>query len=286
MRTPSLGWQSHLIFPRFDGEIEARDDCLVVRTPGNPTFWWGNFLLFDHAPQPGDAARWTERFDSEVAARVPGARHVALGVDADERFALPHDFVEAGFEMYTIVFLTLEEAALCAPNVPLAEGFEAGVLDLPKRLDELVELQVRTDRQPDGDVEGYRRYRTQRMRRYAEMEAAGLGHWFGVSMPAEPGAPVVADGGLFHGPESGGSAAVTPRDLGRFQHVSTQPEWRRRGLCAALIHAACRHGFEQMGLTRLVIAADPDDIAIRIYERLGFVRRGLMHDIQRRPGGV
>ena len=59
----------------------------------------------------------------------------------------------------------------------------------------------------------------------------------------------------------------------RFQCVSTHPDSRRRGLCTALVHAACRHGFGAMGLRTLVMVADPDDVAIGVYESLGF-RRG------------
>ena len=53
----SAGWRTDLIFARFDGELIERPDCLVVRTPANPSFWWGNFLLFDHAPKAGWARR-------------------------------------------------------------------------------------------------------------------------------------------------------------------------------------------------------------------------------------
>ena len=47
----SLGWRTDLIFARFDGEVVPRCDHLVIRAPHNPTFWWGNFLLYDHAPR-------------------------------------------------------------------------------------------------------------------------------------------------------------------------------------------------------------------------------------------
>ena len=47
----SLGWRTDLIFARFDGKVAPRSDHLVIRTPPNPTFWWGNSLLFDHAPR-------------------------------------------------------------------------------------------------------------------------------------------------------------------------------------------------------------------------------------------
>ena len=62
MKPPSaltLGWRTDLNFVRFDGELIERADYIVVRTPANPTYWWGNFLLFDQAPQAGDAAEWS-----------------------------------------------------------------------------------------------------------------------------------------------------------------------------------------------------------------------------------
>jgi len=42
------------------------------------------------------------------------------------------------------------------------------------------------------------------------------------------------------------------------------------GLGSALVHAVCRHGFDAMRLESLVIIADPQDVAIGVYESLGF----------------
>ena len=58
MQVRSLGYRTDLIFPAFDGQITDRGDYLVVRTPSNPTFYWGNFLLFDRPTGDGDIERW------------------------------------------------------------------------------------------------------------------------------------------------------------------------------------------------------------------------------------
>lgn len=50
MNIRSLGYRTDLLFPRFDGEVIDRGDYTVIRTPSNPTFYWGNFLLFDQPP--------------------------------------------------------------------------------------------------------------------------------------------------------------------------------------------------------------------------------------------
>ena len=57
MHIRSLGWRTDLIFPRFDGVVTDRGDYLVVRTPSNPGFYWGNFLLLD-APAGPLADSW------------------------------------------------------------------------------------------------------------------------------------------------------------------------------------------------------------------------------------
>jgi len=37
MKVHSLGYQTDLIFPAFDGEVIDRGDYLVIKTPSNPT---------------------------------------------------------------------------------------------------------------------------------------------------------------------------------------------------------------------------------------------------------
>ena len=71
MEVRSLAYRTDLIFPTFDGEIFDRGNYLVIRTPSNPTFYWGNFLLFDQPPSKGDYSRWQEKFVEEIAKRYP-----------------------------------------------------------------------------------------------------------------------------------------------------------------------------------------------------------------------
>lgn len=58
--------------------------------------------------------------------------------------------------------------------------------------------------------------------------------------------------------------------LARFQHVKTHPDHRNRGLAGTLIHRAGRDAFDDLGAERLVMVADPDYLAIRLYRSLGF----------------
>jgi hypothetical protein len=54
---------------------------VVVRTPGNPTYYWGNCLLLEAPPGDDELAHWLRRFDKEIAASQPASQHVALGVN-------------------------------------------------------------------------------------------------------------------------------------------------------------------------------------------------------------
>ncbi len=53
MNIQSLGYRTDLFFPRFDGEVIDRGDYIVIRTLSNPTYHWGNFLLFSQSPADG-----------------------------------------------------------------------------------------------------------------------------------------------------------------------------------------------------------------------------------------
>ena len=277
----SLGWRTDLIFARFDGQVTDRGNHLLVRTPGNPTFWWGNFLLFQHGPGAGDLERWMALFDEEIATRQPASRHRTFGIDTRERLALPPDFAAAGFMLNEATVLTLAREQLRAPSKALPEGFEFHILDLPRDSAAVVDKQVAVDEMRYEPV-GYRVFAERQMERYAAMQRAGLGHWFGLVTRID-GRPVLAAScGLFRDPARAGAAdAAAP--LGRFQYVSTHPAWRRRGLCSALVHAVCRHGFSGMDLRTLVMVADPDDVAIDIYESLGFRRGTSTWQLERPP---
>lgn len=264
-----LGWQSHLLACRYGAEIAERDDCVVLRTPDNPSYYWGNCLILAAAPRDADLAHWLARFDEEIASRQRESTHRAFGVNAAALTDPLQSWRAAGVDEFDeTAVLTLEPAGLMqVPPARDTPGLALRALMLPDELELAVEAQVAT-RDESFAAGGYRVYRRSAMQRLAQMQADGTAYWFGAMV----GGVLAADCGLVHDGQ-----------LGRFQHVATQIEWRRRGLCRALIHHVCAHAFASLGLKRLVMCADPHDVAIGIYRSVGFVEVERHWCLQRRP---
>ena len=116
VRVTSLGYRTDLPLRVLEGaEVADRGDYLVVRSPGNPNYWWGNFLLLAALPEPGTGEAWLDRF----AAEFPAARHVAFGIDTtSDEAVIPDEFIAAGLELSRETVLTAAESARRPPPTP------------------------------------------------------------------------------------------------------------------------------------------------------------------------
>lgn len=283
-RITSLGFRTDVALRVLEGaEVTDRGDYLVVRSPGHPDFWWGNFLLLACWPGPGTGNSWLARF----AAEFPLARHVAIGVDsagvdsaggdsaggdsagedragedaAGGNGVTPAEFVAAGLEPQRDTVLTC--AAVGPPPHPSAAA-DIRRLESDADWQQSVELTVRCF--GPGESRDYLEDRTAVRRRLTQ---AGRGAWFG----AFAGSRLLAQLGLF---DAGHGHA-------RYQHVETDPEARRRGLAGTLVWHAGRYGSEVLGASTFVIVADPADVAIRVYRACGFADRQSQFGFERPP---
>jgi ribosomal protein S18 acetylase RimI-like enzyme len=251
MDVKSLGYKTDLIFPAFDGEILDRGSYLVVRTPSNPTFFWGNFLLFGGPPAEGDCARWQELFAREIGV-PPETWHMTFGWDmvgGEQGIVAP--FLADGFHLEQSTVLT---AHALRPPARAAAGLDVRPFRSDSDWAQSVENQVAT-REPEFSESEYRVFRKRAMERYRKMAARGLGDWFGGFL----GERLVTDLGIFRsGP------------LGRFQSVQTHPDFRRRGMAGTLVYEASTYAMQRHGLETLVIVAETDSAAGRLYQSLGF----------------
>jgi GNAT superfamily N-acetyltransferase len=251
MKVKSLGYRTDLIFPSFDGEVIDRGDYLVIRTPANPTFYWGNFLLFPQSPQEGDFKTWCELFALEIGT-PPETEHQVFGWDSPEGEAgVIQPFLEAGFRLNRSVVLTSSEPR--SPDRP-SDVVSIRALKTEADWEQAVENQVAC-REPEFEEGEYRAYKKQQMARYRKMVASDLGDWYGAFIDRR----LVADLGLFH-----------HEGVGRYQAVETHPDFRRRGIAGTLVYIAGCQAKADYNLHTLVIVAEQASSPARLYESLGF----------------
>jgi len=251
MTVRSLGYRTDLFFIAFDGEVVDRGRYVVARSPANPTYYWGNFLLFDHVPDREEVIEWRALFAAEFG-DCPEVRHVTLGI------AAPED------ELARMVKSPEPELELSFGDVLVARTpCPAAVRHCPVEIravcedwewERAIENQVEC-RDAVHEEAGYRVFKVRQMARYRRMVEAGLGRWFGAFV----GERLVGDLGLFG------------RDgIARFQAVGVQPNFRRRGICRALLAHASRYGLGEHGAKALVIVAESGSHARALYESAGF----------------
>jgi ribosomal protein S18 acetylase RimI-like enzyme len=251
MKIRSLAYRTDLFFPAFDGQIIDRGNYLVIRTPSNPTFFWGNFLLFAQPPGERDFDGWRALFAREVG-MPPETKHQVFGWDSpegDEGVLQP--FLEAGFSLARDVVL-----ASHAPGKARKPAGSVSIRPLETDTDweQALENQMACRNQGPGK-DDYREFRRIQKVRYQKMSAEGHGDWYGAFM----GEKLVADLGLFHN-----------EGVGRFQSVETHPDYRRRGIAGRLVAEASRQAMKKYSLHTLVIVAEQDSSAARLYASLGF----------------
>lgn len=246
-------------------EVDDLGPRVVVRSPTNPTHYWGNFLLEREPAAMGSLPRLEALFVEHVAARNPGTAHRAFGWDCVDGDLGPveAELAAAGYEVERVACLVAEPGELVLHDranrdvVVRALDPAAGADDVAWA--QVHELQVVN--RPDGHVPAHHsRYAEQRMADRRRRFQAGDGAW----VVAELEGVVVA-----------GCGVIVTRGRCRYQDVDTAELHRRRGVASRLVHDAGRLAIERFGAERLVIGAEADHHAATLYQSLGFVPREL-----------
>jgi GNAT superfamily N-acetyltransferase len=258
MQVESLGYRTDLMLRRLAGaSVDDRGDYIVVRTPDNPTFYWGNFLLLRRAPAAGEAAVRLEDFAREF----PDAGHVAIGIDGtDGKPGDVADLLAAGLELETSVVLT---AAQVGPPEPPPD-VEVRALRTDADWQQVVDVRLAVD---DDHRPEHVQFVQRKAAEFRRLVAEGHGRHFGAVVDGV----VRASLGIF----SDGSGVA------RYQNVETDPSFRRRGLASVLLRAAAQVARDDLGASQLVIVADPEYVAIDLYRGLGFTDSERQVQLQR-----
>jgi GNAT superfamily N-acetyltransferase len=257
----SVGYRTDLAIRVLEGgQVCERDGYLVIRSRDNPDFWWGNFLLLAEPPRAGQAGEWLARF----AAEFPGAGHVALGVDVTEDTAEGlGELTAAGLQMTRLTVLTATDVH-APPRLNTVASFR--VLSGDDDWRQAAQLRAMISEGGPGSEPEFLRARLATERAITE---AGHGSWFGAFI----GGRLLAQLGLI----SCGTG------LARYQNVETDPSARRQGLAGSLVWHAGQQALTAGDATTLVIVADPEDTAIRVYRSAGFTDAQAQVGFERQP---
>ena len=246
----SIGRNTDMMFSKCSGEVIDRGTYVVIRTVSNPGYHWGNYLVYRRPPQLDDLQQWNDDFQKEMS-HYKRLQHILFAWDSQEQGDI-QSFVDAGF--------VLEEAIVLQANDLTLPKYFNDVITVRELVGDdewaaVTDLAVRC-RDPEYSLAEYRRFKSAQMEIYKRMALQGKGDWYGAFLDDR----MVANLGLFYA--SG---------LARYQYLLTAPEYRRLGVCGTLVYETGRRALTSKKVNKLVMEADPDYCAARIYEAVGFL---------------
>lgn len=246
MRDLPPGWATDLAVLELTGStVQDRGDHLVVRTPDNPGFHWGNCLFVTDEGAVDDARRWVGTFHEAF----PDAGWVAIGL-----VRMPDDR-----EAWTSLNVALElDDVLTTRSQPAQTPLPAGYVvrriegdDWEQVVANALDENARTGEYEPESHERFVRARTRARTALSERDAAAF---FGA----------FADGRL-----AAELGIVRCGTTARYQDVGTEADHRRRGLASHLLGVAARWAADR-GCVRWVIVTEATNAAGRVYRRVGF----------------
>jgi GNAT superfamily N-acetyltransferase len=236
----SIALSTELALAATRGKVTDRDDYLVVETPDDPSYYHGNVLVLPAPPQVGEVNFWTRKFATELG-KNPAIRHVTFWWDGVTGHAGAADELRAaGFDVSVQQVLTAERVVASSTEFAIR----------PLRVDEIEATADIGWIIGDRHDEHYREFLYRRAAWHQALVARNAATFWG----AFDGDTLVATLGL-----------VPLGDVARYQDVQTLPSHRKRGIAGALLAASANHAAR-----RVVIVAELESAASRVYERVGF----------------
>ena len=239
------GWATDLAINELAGAtVEEHDDYIVVRSPHNPDYHWGNCLLVTDSDSVNDADRWIARFQAEH----PSADWISIGLTEFPTDISAWDAADVHLEQLDVL-----STRTVPHSSPLPDGYTSRQL-MPADWRALVERDLEENLNTgDYDPVIYERFLGERTAAQQSLCERGVAAWFG----AFDGDQLVADLGI-----------VRCGTTARYQAVGTHPDHRRRGLASHLLGEAAEWAAAN-GCDNWVILTEASNDAGRVYRRAG-----------------
>jgi GNAT superfamily N-acetyltransferase len=260
MRSCPPGWATDLAILEHTGSVvEEHADHLIVRTPANPGFHWGNFVLVTDDDTVDDADHWVGVFGEAF----PEASWVSVG--------LPR--MPGASEAWAALGLDLEVEDVLSTRTlprrtPLAPGYTVRRLVGDDWEQDLARAVAENAATGEEDPESFLRFVRGRLAGRQDLSARGLGAWFGAFTANDV---LVADLGI-----------VRCGSTARYQDVTTDEAHRRQGLASHLLGVAAQWAADA-GCDQWVIVTEATNPAGRVYRASGFAPDTSTVQAYRRP---
>jgi GNAT superfamily N-acetyltransferase len=246
MRDLPPGWATDVAVLRHSGSVvEDRGDHLVVHTPQNPDYHWGNCILVLDERSVGDADRWIEVFE----AAHPDAAWVSVGLITE-----PDDAAAWTARQVVIEGEDVLTSRQRPRTTPLAEGYSVRRI-AGDDWEQVVAAEVAdnelTGAYEPGQHERFARAQTDLRRRLSDTDLAAFFGAFADGVLASSLGIVVCDA------------------TARYQSVGTDAGHRRRGLAGHLLGVAAEWSAGK-GCDTWVIITEAGNPAGRLYRSVGF----------------
>lgn len=249
MKLNSLLLKTSLIFARNESEIVERESYVAIKTPTNPGFHWGNFLIFKKAPIGHDIDTWKMLFKKEFP-YYDQIRHYVFAWDEPSPPA-DEEYLAHGMELEKSI--TLMATELIRPK-HYNDKIEVRPLQTSDEWKQADILQ--TEMRPEMfSYDEFLKFKNNQSHSYQSLVNKGQGHRFGAFLNGR----LVADLGIFHEDR-----------VARYQNVVTHSDFRKQGICATLVYESGKYIMNEGKVDKMVMVADPDYHAARIYESVGF----------------
>ncbi len=240
--------------------VEATEQVLVYKTKTRPDYWFGNYIVFSSPVTseslPEIRRQWQKEFSQEAGIlwqifeweipfdrELPDVTKVARAFNAEIDIRIVRTASRGKFQ------LQQSPAELAADTELIKVKNEVQYENALK-----IALADHEATPQSGATSDFIQWRLEQRRQSANL---GNGNWWLLMHQEVP----VASCGLFFDQDG---------LMGRFREVTTHPKWRGRGFATKLCGMLAQKFLEQGQVQELLIVSEPDSIADRIYNKLGF----------------
>ncbi len=252
MKLISLALKTNLILDRQSSIVEEKKNYIVVTTPQRPNYFWGNYIIMKEPPQIGCFDDWLDIFENEIGTRKERG-FVAITFDSKVNTKVNlSDFKKNNFDVQMSKILSTNTIKMPAKY---NSDFQIKPFSSEDHWESYVEIHF-TPSWGYGCDKQQKLFLQDSAKSFKKVVDQGCAMRYGAFLNGK----MIAELGVFW--EEG---------IARFNNVATHRKFQRMGACSTLVYEVSKKILSNKNINILVMEADEDYHAAKIYESIGFV---------------